>query len=72
MLKLYFISYFRKDDPNEILSRFVLAYNRCHAVNLLYREFDSHGELNIYCHSVCEEVSCINPAQFKEPQHGNN
>lgn len=65
MLKLYHITYYRIDNPDEILSRFVLGYSSCHAVNLLYREFDSHGELNIFRHGICEEVPCLNPAQFK-------
>ena len=70
MLKLYHVTYYRLDNPNETLSRFVLAYSPCHAVNLLYREHDSNGELNVYRHGICEEVPCIHPLQFKKSSYG--
>lgn len=65
MLKLYQVSYHLLNGDDTTFLRYILAYNPCHAVNLLYREFDSRNELNCYRHDDCIEIPCLNPAIFK-------
>lgn len=65
MLNLYQVFYYYIDKPDATFDSFVMAYNECHAVNLLYRDLDSKGLLNLIRHCDVLQLDCINPAQFK-------
>lgn len=65
MLKLYLITYYFLNDCDNNMEMYVLAHSECHAVNLLYREYDSLGKLNEIRHARVVELNCINPAKFK-------
>lgn len=52
--------------PEDTVSKVVLAYNTCHAVNLVYRHLDTLGLLNIARHGkVIEHVDFLSPNTFK-------
>lgn len=52
------------DIPNE--SILVLAFNACHAVNLVYRYLDTIGRLNVSKHGhVIEHTDFLSPNYFK-------
>ena len=66
MLKLYLITFYFLNDPGSDLYIYVMAYNQCHAVNLLYREYEALGKLNDIRHARVVELHCINPSKFKK------
>lgn len=64
MLRLFEIVVYLLEDPSKEDSHFVLGYNECHAVNLVYRHYDSVGMLNDIRHAKVRELTVIHPSQF--------
>lgn len=63
-LRPFTIEIIHPDLPSEL--RVVLAYNACHAVNLVYRYLDSIGRLNVSKHGqVIEHIDFLSPNYFK-------
>lgn len=66
-LKPFSVEILHPDDTIEIKQ--VLAFNKCHAVNLVYRYLDSRGLLNVSRHGrVTEYVDFLSPNSFKDGQ----